>query len=117
MGLTNDALQRLAFGIVSGSVLPSKAWTQLIHLCRANGLKGRRIVAVAFYGISMKLDEHKRKLLLRVDRMVKELERLDSLIDPKDITVVILNGLSSHYGAGVRMLENPSDWPTREWII
>ena len=37
-------------------------------------------------------------------------------MDPKDIDIVILSGLTPQYNAEVRMLESLSDWPTREWI-
>ena len=64
----------------------------------------------------MELGEHPRKFPLRVDQMVKELERFDQLVDPKDIDIVILSELTPQYDTEVRMLENSSDWPTREWI-
>ncbi|CAN0202378.1 unnamed protein product [Ascophyllum nodosum] len=64
----------------------------------------------------MELGEHPRKFLLRVDQMVKELERVDRPVDPKDIDIVILNGLTPQYDAEICMLESSSDWPTREWI-
>ena len=47
---------------------------------------------------------------------MKELERVDRPVDPKDIDIVILSGLTLQYDAEVRMLESSSDWPTREWI-
>ena len=37
-------------------------------------------------------------------------------MDPKDIDIVILSGLTPQYDAEVRMLESSSDWPTQEWI-
>ena len=52
----------------------------------------------------MELREHPRKFLLRVDQMGKELERVDLLVDPKDIDILILNGLTPQYDADVRML-------------
>ena len=55
-------------------------------------------------------------LLLRVDQMEKELERMNRPVDPKDIDIVFLSGLTPQHGAEVRMLESSSDWPTREWI-
>ncbi|CAN0326139.1 unnamed protein product [Ascophyllum nodosum] len=64
----------------------------------------------------MDLGEHPRKFLLRVDQMAKELERVDRPVDPKDIDIVILSGLTPQYDAEVCMLESSSDWPTREWI-
>ena len=48
--------------------------------------------------------------------MRKELERVSRLVDPKDIDIFILSGLTPQYDAEVRMLESSSDWPTREWI-
>ena len=63
----------------------------------------------------MEVGEHPQKFLLRVDQMVKELER-DRPVDPKDIDIVILSGLTLQYDAKVRMPESSSDWPTREWI-
>ena len=53
--------------------------------------------------------------ILRVDQMVKELERVDRLVDPKDIDIVILSGLTPQYDAEVCMIESSSEWPTREW--
>ena len=65
----------------------------------------------------MELEEHPwRKLLLCVDQILKELEQIDQPMDPKDIDIVILSGLSPQYDAEVRMLESSSDWPKREWI-
>ena len=48
--------------------------------------------------------------------MVKELERKERPVDPKDVDIVILSGLNRQYNAEVRMLESSSDWPSREWI-
>ena len=48
--------------------------------------------------------------------MVKELERVDRPVDPKDIDITILCGLTPQYDAEVGMLESSSGWPTREWI-
>ena len=70
---------------------------------------------IDFY-MKMELREHPRKFLLRVGQMVKELERVDRPVDPKDIDIVVLSGLAPQYDAGVRMLESSSDWPTRESI-
>ena len=41
---------------------------------------------------------------------------MDRPVDPKEIDIVILSGLTPQYDAEVRMLESSSDWPTREWI-
>ena len=62
----------------------------------------------------MELGENLRKFLLRVDQMVKELERVDRPVDPTDIDIVILSRLTPQYDAESRMLESSSDWPTRE---
>ena len=64
----------------------------------------------------VEVGEHPRKFLLRVDQMMKELERVDRPVDSKDIDIVILSGLTPQYDAEVRMLESSSDWPTHEWI-
>ena len=64
----------------------------------------------------IELGEHPRKFLLCVGQMVKELERVDRLVDPKDVDIGILSGLTPQYDAKVHMLESSSDWPTREWI-
>ena len=53
--------------------------------------------------MKIKLREHPRKSLLRVDQTVKELEQMDRLMDPKYIDVVILSGLTPQYDAEVRM--------------
>ena len=66
--------------------------------------------------MEMELGEHPRKFLLRVDQMVKELERVDRPVDAKDVDIVILSGLTSQYEAEGQMLKSSSDWPTREWI-
>lgn len=61
----------------------------------------------------MELGEHRRKFLLRVDQMAKELEKVERSADPKGIGIVIFSGLSLQYDAEVRMLESSSDWPNR----
>ena len=64
----------------------------------------------------MEQREHPWKFLLRVDQMVKELERVHRPVDPKDIGIVIPSGLRPQYDAEARKLEeSSSDWPTREW--
>ena len=63
----------------------------------------------------MEVGEHPRKLLLPVVQMMKDLERVGRPVDPKDIDIVILSGLTQN-DAEARMLESSSDWPTREWI-
>ena len=46
---------------------------------------------------------------------MKDLERVGRPVDPKDIDIVILSGLTQN-DAEVRMLASSSDWPPREWI-
>ena len=94
----------------------SEAWTKLVQHYQASGLKERRRLTIDFYMMKMKLGEHPRKFLLRVDQMAKELERVVWPVDPKDINIVILGELTPQYDAEVRMLKSSSDWPTREWI-
>ena len=94
----------------------SEAWTKLVQHYQASGLKERRRLIIDFYVMKMELGQHPRKLLLRVDQMVKELERVDQPVNPKDIDIVILSGLTPQYDTEVRMLESSSDWLTREWI-
>ena len=48
--------------------------------------------------------------------IVKELERVDRPVDPKDIDIVILSGLTPQYDAEFCVLESSSDSPAREWI-
>ena len=55
-------------------------------------------------------------LLLRVDQILKEVEQVDQPMDPKDIDIVILSGLTPQYDAEIRMLESSSGSPTWEWI-
>ena len=106
----------VAFDIVQGAESPGAAWSGLMQHYRASGLKERRRLTVDFYTMKMELGEHPRKFLLRVDQMVKELERVDRPVDSKDIDIVILSGLTPQYDAEVRMLESSADWPTRDWI-
>ena len=73
------------------------------------GLPGQRTLTIGFYMMKMELGEHPRKFVLRVDQMLKELERVDQSVDPKDIDVVILIGLTTQYDAEVRTLERSSD--------
>ena len=92
----------------------SAAWAKLVQHYQASGLKERRRLTIDFYMMKMGLGEYSRKFLLRVDQMVKELERVGLPVGPKDIDIVILSGLTPQYDAEVRMLESSSDWPTRE---
>ena len=57
----------------------------------------------------VEVGEHPRKFLLRVDQMMKDLERVGRPVDPKDIDIVILSGLTPQYDAEDRMLESSSD--------
>ena len=106
----------VAVDIVNAEESASEAWAKLVQHHLASGLKKRRRLTIDFYMIKMEMGEHPRKFLLRVDQTVKELEQVDLPVDPKDIDLVILNGLTPQYDAEVRMLESSSDWPTREWI-
>ena len=94
----------------------SEAWAKLVQHYQASGVKERRLLTIGFYMMKMELGEHPQVFLLRVDQMVKELEQVDRPVDPKDIEIVILSGLTPQYDAEVRMLESSSDWPTQEWI-
>ena len=42
----------------------------------------------------------------RVDQIVKELEIVEQAVDPKDVDIVILSGLTPQYDAKVRMLQS-----------
>ena len=108
--------KRVAFEIVNGADSPNEAWRRLVQHYRASGLKERRRLTVEFYTLKMELGEHPRKFLLRVDRMVKELERVGRPVDPKDVDIVILSGFTDQYDAEIRMLESSLDWPMRDWI-
>ena len=95
----------------------SEAWVKLVQHYQASGLKERRRLTIDFYiMMKIKLGEHPRKFLLHVDQIVKELERVDRPVDPKDIDIAILSGLTPQYDAEVRMLASSLDWPTREWV-
>lgn len=78
---------------------------------QASGLKERRWLAFDFYTMRMELSEHTRKFLLRVDQMMK-LERVERPVDPKDVDIVILSGLTSPQDADARLLESSLDWLT-----
>ena len=94
----------------------SGAWAKFVQHYQANGLKERRRLTIDFYTTKMELGEHPWKFLLRVYQVMKELERVNRPVDPKDIDIVILSGLTPQYDAEVHMLERSSDWPTQEWI-
>ena len=106
----------VAFDIVNAEESDSEAWAKLVQHCQASGLKESRRLTINLYMTKMELGEHPRKFLLRVHQMVKELERVDRPVDPKDIDIVILSGLTPQYDAEIRMIQSSSDWPTREWI-
>ena len=106
-----------AFDIMNAEESASEAWAKLVQHYRAGGLKERRRLTIDVYMMKMELGVHPRKFLLRVDQMVKELERVDRLVDPKGIdTFILISGLTPQYDAEVRVLESSSDWLTREWI-
>ena len=94
----------------------SEAWTKLVQHYQASGLKERRHLTIDVYIIKMEPGDHPRKFLLRVDQMVKEMERVDRPVNPKGIGIVVLSELTPQYDAEARMLESSSDWPTREWV-
>ena len=105
----------ISFDIVNAEESASEAWAKLVQHYQASGLRERRRLTIVFFMTKMELGEHPQKFLLRVDQMLKELERVDRTVDPKDIDIVMLSGLTPQYDAEVRMLESSSDWPTREW--
>ena len=104
----------VAFDIVNAGESASEAWVKLVQHYQASGLRERRRLTIDFFMTKMELGEHPQKFLLRVDQMLKELERVDRPVDPKDSDIVMLSGLTPQYDAEVRMLESSSDWPTRE---
>ena len=59
--------------------------------------------------MKIKIREHPRKFIMRVDSAPKELRVLGKTVDEDDIVVVILNGVSSDYDAEVRLLECGDD--------
>ena len=108
--------KRVAFDIVNAEESANEAWTKLVQPYQASGLKERLRLTIDFYMMKTELREHPRKFLLRVDQMVEELERVNRPVDPNDIYIVILSGLTTQYDAEVCMLESSSDSPAREWI-
>ena len=90
----------VAFEIVQGADLLSQAWRQLVQHYKASGAKEWRRLALDFYSMKMKLGEHPRQFFLRVNRLVKEMERGRQTLE-KNIDIVLLIGLSSHYDAEV----------------
>ena len=87
----------------------NEAWAKLVQHYQASRLKERRRLAIDFYMMKMEPGEHPRKFLLRVDQMVKELERVNRPVDAINIDIVILSGPTPQYDAEVRMLESSSD--------
>ena len=100
-----------AFDVVNAEKSASEVRAKLVQHYQASGLKERRGLAINLYMMKMELGQHPQKFLLRVDQMVKDLERVDRPVDPKDIDVVILSGLALQYDAEVHILESSSDWP------
>ena len=66
--------------------------------------------------MKMEVGEHPRQFFLRVERLVKEMERVGRPTLRKDIDIVLLTELSSQYDAEVRMLESSVEWSDRAWI-
>ncbi|CAN0447027.1 unnamed protein product, partial [Ascophyllum nodosum] len=84
-------------------------WRLLSQHYRTSGLKERRSLAEEFNSMKIKIREHPRKFIMRVDSAPKELRVLGKTVDEDDIVVVILNGVSSDYDAEVRLLECGDD--------
>ena len=105
----------VTFNIANAEESASEAWAKLLQHYQTSGLKEHRRLTIDFYIMKMELGEHSRKFLLRVEQMVKKLERVARPVDPKDIDIVILSELMPQYDTEVRMQESSSDWPTREW--
>ena len=66
--------------------------------------------------MKIEFGEHLKQFFLRVDRLVKEIERVGRPTIEKDTDIVLLRGLSSQYNADFRMLEISVDWSDRAWI-
>lgn len=90
-----------AFVVASWSEYLSQARSQVIQHYRASGLQKRRMLTIAFYSIKMETSEYLRNFLLRVYRLVKELERVGWPVDPKDVNVLIPSGVIGYYDAEV----------------
>ena len=69
----------VAFNIVNAQESASEAWAKLVQHYQAGGLKEHQRLTIDFYMTKIELGENPRKFLLRVDQMVKELERVDRL--------------------------------------
>ena len=114
--ITNCKAKSVTFEIVQGEDSLSQIWRQLVQHSRASDVKEWRRLALEFYSMKMELGEHPKQIFSRVNRLVKEMERVRRPTLEKDIDIVLLTGLSSQYGAEDRMLESSADSPAREWI-
>ena len=79
-------------------------------------MKKWRRLALDYYSLKMELGEHPTQFFLRMDRLVKDMERVGRPTLEKDTDIVLLSALSSQYDAEVRILESSADWPDRAWI-
>ena len=95
--------------LVKSAEPPGGAWRLLNQHYRASGLKEKGRLAEEFNSVKMKIGEHSREFIIRVDSAAKELWRLRKTVDEEDIVVVILNGISSEYDTEVRLLECGDD--------
>lgn len=50
---------------------------------------------------------------IHVYRRLREVERIDRLVDPKYVDIATLRGLTPLHETEVQILENASDWQTR----
>ena len=87
----------------------SEVWAKYVQHYQDSELKDRQRLTIYFYMMEMELWEHPRKFLPRVDQIVEELERVDRPVDPNDIDIIILSGLTPQCDAEVLMLESSSD--------
>lgn len=62
----------MAFEIVRGAEFLSNTCIQLAEYYPAGGLRSRKRLTLLSFLMKMKLGEHPRRFLLRVDRMVKD---------------------------------------------
>ena len=68
--------------------------------------------------MKMKIGEHPREFIMRVESAAKELRRLGKAVDQDDIVVVIPKGVSSEYDTEVRLLDCVDDVnPPRNKIL
>ena len=65
----------------------SEAWAKLVQHYQASGINEHRRLTIDFYMMKMERGEHPQKFLLRVDQMVKELERVDRPVDQRTSTL------------------------------